>query len=329
MKKVLGLIVALALVASAVFAGGQQDERTYPSRPVTSIVPFAPGGGSDTLVRAVMRNLQLPNNQPMVAVNVDGAGGFIGAMRTFNSPADGYTIMTHNTTDVISYYLTGQSPTPIWSELTSIALLVTDYSVISTNKVAAAELGWRSIDDVVAWARANPDQRIRLGTSGVSLGDNMFNSVNVARTLGIEDNINFILYDSGAAVRTAGLQNEIHLSVNTVSEITGVVASGDNIPLLVINNSRIAALPDVPSALEKGITNNLTKPRGFFGPPGMSPEHVRVLEDALRAVTENPEFRATMSQLGFDVQFVDGATASRMAREWYAILRVFADEAAN
>ena len=328
MKKVLSFIVVLALVASAVFAGGQREERTYPSRPVTSIVPFAPGGGSDTLVRAVMRSLQLPNNQPMVAVNVEGAGGFIGAMRTFNSPSDGYTIMTHNTMDLISYYLTGQAAFPIWSDLTTIALLVMDYNVISTNRIAAEEFGWRTIEDVVEWTRANPDQRIRWGTSGGTLGDNMIGSISVARALGIEDSMNFVLYDSGAAARTASLQNEIQISVNSASELPGVVASGDNIPLLVINNTRIASLPDVPSTLERGIDVTLTKPRGFFGPAGMNPEHVRILEDALRAVSEDPEFQETMAQLGFDVRFVDGATASRMARDWYAIVRAFADEMA-
>ena len=326
MKKFLSLVVALTLVASTVFVACQREERQYPSRPVTAIVPFAPGGGSDTLVRAVMRSLQLPNNQSMVAVNVEGAGGFIGAMRAFNSAADGYNIMTHNTLDLIAYYLTGQDTIPIWSQSTIIALLVTDYNVLSTNRIFADANGIRTIEDMVAWVRANPGQRLNLGTSGGSLGDNMIASVTIARALGIEDSINFVLYDSGATARTASLQNEIQLSVNTASELPGVVASGDNIPLLVVNNARIASLPDVPTTLEAGIDFTLTKPRGFFGPRGMEPAHVEVLQEALRAVSNDPEFRATMATLGFDVQFVDGATARTMTNEWFAIMQAFADE---
>ena len=328
MKKILGLMMVLMFVASAVFAGGQRDG-TYPSRPVTAIVPFAPGGGSDTLVRAVMRSLQLPNNQPMVAVNVEGAGGFIGAMQTFNSAPNGYNIMTHNTLDVISYYTAGQDTVSLWSELTTIALLVTDYNVVSTNRIAAEQYGWQTIEDVVAWVRANPDQRIRWGTSGGTLGDNMLASVTVARMLGIEDYVNFVLYDSGAAARTASLQNEIQISLNTASELPGVVASGDNIPLLVINDSRIAALPNVPTTVERGLDFTLTKPRGFFGPRGMNPEHVYILQEALRAVSYDPEFRETMDQLGFVVHFVDGATARQQANEWFHVMQAFADEMRN
>jgi len=329
MKHFLKLFLVLTLVVSAVFVGCQRASGSYPTKPITSIVPFAPGGGSDTLVRAVMKSLKLPNNQSMVAVNVEGAGGFIGAMQSFNAAPNGYNIMTHNMLDLISYYLTGQDTIPIWSESTIIALLVTDYNVIATNKIASEEFGWKTIEDFVAWIKANPNRRINWGTSAGNLGDNMIASVSIARALGIEDSINFVLYDSGAAARTAALQNEIQIAVNTAAEIPGVVASGDSIPLMVVNKNRITSLPNVPTTVEKGIDFALNKPRGFFGPRGMNPEHVRVLEDALRTVSNDPEFRQTIALLGFDVQFVDGATARQQADEWFAIMKAFADEVRN
>ena len=323
MKKILSLLIVLTLFTSAIFAAGQQGGAGYPARPVTCIVPYAPGGGSDTLVRAVMRSINLPNNQSMVAVNIDGAAGLTGGMRAFNSSSDGYTIMTHNTLDLVTYYLSGRDTIPIINEGTTIALMVNDYNVISTNRIAAAEYGWRTIEDVVAWARANPNTRIRWGASGSMQSDNMISTVRLVRELGIEDNVNFILYEGGTPVRTASMANEVNISMNTASELPGVIASGDNIPLLVIHTQRIPTLPNVPSTMEKGINVTMSKPRGFYGPRGMDPEHVRILENALREVSNDPEFRDSMSQLGFDVNFIDSATARQMANQWIEELRPF------
>ena len=328
MKKISCLCLALLIVTSAVFAGGQREARSFPSRPITCIIPYAPGGGSDTLVRNTMRFIQMPNGQPWVAINVEGAAGFTGAMRAFHSPPDGYTIFTHNTLDLLSYYQSGQDPHPIITEATTIALVVTDYNVISTNRIAAAEFGWRTIEDVVAWVRANPDSRIRWGVTGAQ-NDNWINSMRVARALGIYDNILLVPYDSGATTRTASLQNEVQLSMNTASELPGVVASGDNIPLLVINTTRIRTLPNTPTTVEKGIDVTTTKPRGFFGPRGMNPEHVRIFSDALREVTENPEFQEAMAALGFDVVFMGSEEAAIRTREWLAELQPYFDEFRN
>ena len=328
MKKLLNLLLALTIVASAAFAAASQQGGSgpsYPTKPVTCIVPYAPGGGSDTLVRAVMKSIKLPNNQSMVAVNVEGAAGFTGGMRAYNSPADGYTIMTHNTLDLLSYFQSGQDTVPIITEGTTIALVVTDYNVISTNKIAAAEYGWKSIEDVVAWCKANPGKKLRWGTTGAQ-NDNWISSQRVARELGIFDSFTFTPYDSGAATRTASLQNEVEVSMNTASEVPGVVASGDNIPLLVVNSTRIKSLPNTPTTQEKGIKVTTTKPRGFFGPKGMNSEHVKVLSDALKTVCDDPEFQDTIVKLGFDVVFMDSATAKQKTNEWLAELQPFYDE---
>ena len=70
-------------------------------------MPFSPGGGSDVLTRSMMEYLELPNDQTFVAVNVDGAAGYIGCQQAFNSANDGYTLLAHNPMDVVSYTLGG------------------------------------------------------------------------------------------------------------------------------------------------------------------------------------------------------------------------------
>lgn len=316
MKKFFSWILVMSfavIIASTMFTGCQREAASFPSRPITCIVPFGVGGGSDVLVRAVMGSINLPNGRPMVAVNVEGAVGFVGGMQAFNSAADGYTIFTHNPSSLLTFYHSGQDPIPIFREATTIALLLDDYLVLSTNRTAATEFGWETIDDVVEWARANPDQRIRAGVAG-AMNMNMITLRRIARDLGIFDSFIFAPYDGGTAVRVANMQNEVQLALITVSEMAGVVASGDFIPLLVVNDARIGVLPDTPTTLEKGLEVINTLPRGFFGPRGMNPEHVRIIADALRVVANDPGFRETMENLGFDVVFRDSADAEELIR---------------
>ncbi|GMO47874.1 MAG: tripartite tricarboxylate transporter substrate binding protein [Treponemataceae bacterium] len=315
----------LALAAAAVTAGCSKKESAYPVKPVTCIIPYAPGGGSDTLTRAVMKAIKLPGGQPLVGVNTEGAAGYTGAVRTFNSAPDGYTIMTHNTMDVLAYFESGQDNVPLWSELTTIALVVSDYNLVCTNKTAASQNGWKSIEDVVAWVKEHPGEKLRWGTVGAQTV-NMVDTKRIARELGIYDSIVFVPYDGGANSRTAALANEIQLETCTASEIPGVVASGDNIPLMVVNDKRIASNPDVPTTVEKGVNVTTAKPRGYFGPKGMNAAHVKTLSDALKAVCEDSEFQATIKKLGFDINFVDGPAAVERTKAWVAELQPYFDE---
>jgi tripartite-type tricarboxylate transporter receptor subunit TctC len=323
MKKTLVVIASLALLtASVVFA---QARRGYPTKPVTCIIPYAPGGGSDVLTRAVMKAIKLPNGQPLVGTNIEGAAGYTGAMNLFNKAKDGYNIMTHNPADLLAYALSGQDKLPLYSQLETVALVVSDYNLVCTNKTFASRNNIKTIEDVVAYLKANPTVKLRWGTVGQTT-INMIDTKRIAQALGIENRIVFVPYDGGANSRTASLANEIQLETCTASEIPGVVASGDNIPLLVVNGTRIRAYPTVPSTVEKGIKVSTAKPRGYFAPKGTPSAVLKELSDALRAVTQDPEFVSLMeNNLKFDVNYMDGPAAKAMMAAWYKELKPYYD----
>jgi tripartite-type tricarboxylate transporter receptor subunit TctC len=246
-------------------------------------------------------------------------------MNLANKPADGYTIMTHNPADMLSYALSGQDAMPLYANLEVIAMMVSDYNLVCTNKTFAAKNNISTIEDVVAWAQAHPGEKLRWGMVGEKTINNV-DSKRIARELGIFDSIVFVPYDGGSSSRTASLGNEIQLETCTASEIPGVVASGDNIPLLVVNGERIKSYPDVPTTVEKGVNVTTAKPRGYFAPKGTKPEILKVLSDALKAVSEDPGFVTLMEDsLKFDVNFVDGADTKRTMSEWYTELKPFYD----
>jgi tripartite-type tricarboxylate transporter receptor subunit TctC len=325
MKKTLCVMVSLALVASAAFANGGQQGGSFPTKPVTCIIPYAPGGGSDTLTRAVMKSIKLPNGQPLVGTNIEGAAGFTGAMNLANKAPDGYNIMTHNPADLLAYALSGQDSMPLYSTIETVALVVSDYNLVCTNKTVATKNGWKTIEDVVAWVKANPNEKLRWGTVGEKT-INMIDTKRIAQALGIADNIIFVPYDGGSNSRTASLANEIQLETCTASEIPGVVASGDNIPLLVVNGTRIKSYPTVPSTVEKGIQVSTAKPRGYFAPKGTDPAVLKALSDALKSVSQDPEFVTLMEDnLKFDVNYVDGPEAKAMMVSWFTELKPYYD----
>lgn len=327
MKKLLILVCVLALAMTAVFAsGGNENGGTYPTKPVTCIIPYTPGGGSDILTRAVMKSIELPNGRPLISINTDGAGGYTGAVRAFHSPNDGYTILTHNPMDVLAYALSGQDSIPLWAELETIAMVVADYNIVTTNKTVATMYNWKSIEDVVAWCKANPDKKLKWGMVGAKTV-NMVDSQRVAKALGIFDQVIFVPYDGGSLSRTAALANDIQLETCTASEIPAVVKSGDNIPLLVINGERIKSQPTIPTTVEKGIDITTAKWRGYYAPKGTDPAVLAILSESLKNVTENQEFVSNMeNNLGFDVNYVDGKDAKVKIEAWFDELKPYFDE---
>ena len=92
-----------------------------------------------------MEYIELPNNQKLVAVNVEGASGFTGAMQAFNSKNDGYTILAHNPMDVVSYSLSGTTDVELWDELETVCGIVDDFNVLVTNP----QSGWTTLEEAL------------------------------------------------------------------------------------------------------------------------------------------------------------------------------------
>jgi tripartite-type tricarboxylate transporter receptor subunit TctC len=257
--------------------------------------------------------------QPLVAVNIEGGAGLVGANQALDAKPDGYTILAHNPVDLIGFDLGELSDVPLWKDLETIAMLVTDYNVISTNKFS----GWKTIEEVVAHAKANPGQKIKWAVSGAR-SVNMADTQRVAKALGIFDNVTFVPYDGGAGTRKALLGNEAQLETTTASEIKALVASGDNVPLLVISDKRIKSQPNLPSTLEKGINVTTVKWRGYYAPKGIPKAALEYLENALKEVATNPAFVGLVeNNLNFSASFVDGATAKAQIAKWAEELRPF------
>jgi len=316
MKK-LALIVLAIVLSSSLFAAGATEKAVvkFPSEPIQCIIPYSPGGGSDILTRAIMQYIEM--DQPLVAVNIEGAGGMIGAMEAYHSKNTGYKILAHNPMDVVSYTLSGQTDIALWSEFETICFVVDDFNVVSTNK----QSGWKTLEEMVAYAKANPG-KIKWGVTG-SQTVNMADTVRIVDGLGLTGLITLVPYDGGAASKTALMGNHIQVETNSSSDIRSSVKSGDTIPLMSVSSERPKALPNVPTTLEKGIQVTTSKPRGYYAPKGTPQEAIDYIANAIKKVVANPEFVKTVEGLGLQANFVDGKAGHDKVAAWVTELTPF------
>ncbi|HKL99533.1 MAG TPA: tripartite tricarboxylate transporter substrate binding protein [Mobilitalea sp.] len=340
MKKIMLIILTLTMVTMGLVGCGpkttdktddkvnenvndKEDDKAeikYPTKPVQVIIPYAPGGGSDILTRAIMKYIDLPNKQNLVAINVEGAAGFIGAQQAANSPNDGYTILAHNPMDVVSYTLNGTAETELWSEMELVCGVVDDFNVISTNK----KNGFESIEAAVEYIKANPGE-VKWGVTG-SGNVNYADTLRVLRELGIENDVTIVPYDGGSASKTALMGNQIQMETNSSSDIRSSVESGDALPLLVIGDRRAAALPDVPSTQELGMDVQTTKPRGYYAPKGTDLAVIDILAKAIEEVVMNEEFKTTVTDLGLEVNFIRADEMNEKVGSWVEKLKPVFEE---
>jgi len=348
MKKTLAIITAAAMAASLAACGGSSSSTSttaasaasetkaagteaagseaatantdYPKGPITIIIPYSPGGGSDILTRTIMDYIELPNKSNLVAVNVDGASGFTGCMQAYNSKNDGYTILAHNPMDVVSYSLSGTTDIELWDQLETVCGIVDDFNVLVTNK----DTGWKNLDEAVAYIKEHPGE-VKVGNTG-SNNCNMADCIRTLDALGIRDKVTIVPYDGGAENKTACMGNHVQLSVNSCADIRTAIESGDHIPLLVVGDRRAKYLPDTPCTKELGYDVVTTKPRGWYAPHGVSQDQIKVLQDCVKKVCDNEEFQKKVLELGLEVNYVPGDELKTKIAGWVEDMKpVFED----
>ena len=266
-------------------------------RPVSFIVPWAPGGGTDVVGRAAAPILAERLGAPVAVVNRPGGNGVVGHMAIRNAPPDGTTLGF-----IVPNLLTAPlfAPTPItWRDLQPIALLNSDAGAVTVAQNAP----WRDLAALVAHARQNPEA-VRIGNSGPG-GTWHLVALELERKANIR--VTHVAY-AGAA---PGLQDLVAGNIEAVGfsavEARGQVEGGSARILAVTARERMAVFPNAPTAIEQGFEIDVATWRGLAAPPGTPEPVLARLQDALRAVASDPRFTAFMAQQGFGIRYLDTA----------------------
>lgn len=275
------LLVAFLLVLMVpveVCAAGE----SYPSKPIKLIVPFNPGGLSDTTARVVVKHMDKYFDQPLVVVNIEGAGSIVGSQEALEAPADGYTLLWHHHSMLTSNVMGLADFT--WDSYTPVC------SVVSTGAtvVVKATSPWNTLKDLLDDAREHPG-KIRYG---VNLGTmSHFGGLN----LGLATGVKFSYVGGGGdAVRIAQLlRGEIDVCASGGLTVQ-YVRSGELRPLAYASDKRNPALPEVPTTIEQDVDSVEIFTLGIFGPKGLPKDIVEKLEKAFAMLCEDSSFKEEM-----------------------------------
>ena len=287
MKKLLGSLLLAVVVASP--AAWAQE---FPNKPIRIIVPYSPGGGTDTVARLMAERLTASLGQPVLVENKAGASANIGTELVARAPADGYTILVTAPNFTTSEALFAKLAWK-FDDFAPVIHLVRYGNVL----VAAPDTPFVSLNQVVAHAKANPGS-LSFGSAGTGsnshLGMELFN-------LRAGLSIPHVAYKGSAPLKTDLLGGHIPLGVDGLAGLSELIKSGKLKPMAVLAPKRSALAPGIPSLGDAGIDD--VDANGWYGalvPAGTPPDVVARLNGAFEAALRTADVAPRLQGLGVE-----------------------------
>ncbi len=273
------LIRGLAGGAFTAAVAGARSQPRFPARPITLVVPFAPGGGGDTTARLLARGMSERLEGSVVVDNRAGASGNIGSAYVMRAPADGYTLLSLSSTYGIQAAVGKLAFDPV-GDMQPIILATRDPLIL----VALPSAPWANTRELVAAARKAPGS-ISHGSSGAGSIAHL-GMEELGYTVGAQ--FLHVPYKGSSAAMTDLLGGNVQLVLSTATFIAPYVKSGKVRALGMAGSKRLPGLPDVATFAEQGWDYQVFDWKAVAGPRGMPAETVARLNQALNEVLRTP-----------------------------------------
>ena len=296
----------VAVFACLVALWSAAPAQNYPNRPITFVVPFAPGGLSDVPARVLAAIMQEKIGASIVVENKTGASGVVGATSVWRAEPDGYTLLINALADVQNLHYIKVPYDPI----TDFSLIgkITDGPplVLAVN----GNLPYKSPAELIADAKANPN-KLSFGTSGAATSPAIaLTQLNHAAGTKIVD----IPYRGSGEAASAVATGAVQATFTFFTSAKPLVEAGKVRVLAIAGKERIPAWPEVPTIQELGYPNfNHSGFVGLAGPPKLSPQIVALLNKALNQAINSDAFKARMEALGMTIPAAESNTPENFA----------------
>ena len=289
MKTLIRWTVALSAVVMTATAWAQAP---YPNGPISLVVPFAPGSGTDAVARIVVKKLGERLNQTVLVDNKAGANGQIAANFVAKAKPDGYTLlMTTNTSHSANPSLIKDLKYDPIKDFTPIARV----GELPFALMVSAKDPARNMAEWLSYARANPGKLSYATPNSTSLvSSETIKRIGKVDVLGVP-------YKSSPQALTDLISGVIQMYVSDVGSSMGMIKAGTVRVLAVTTKQPLSSLPGVPPIAESIPGFDLTSWNGIFGPAGVPREVVDKLNTELQAVLADKEVQAQLKQIGFEV----------------------------
>ena len=310
------LFVAIALTVLAGLAGAQAQ--TYPARTITLIVPFPPGGSTDSVARIMAEKMQVLLGQPVIIENVGGAGGSTAVGRLARAEPDGYTIDigqwdTH--VGSIIYKLNYD----LEKDFAPIGLISINPQLLIGKKTLPAD----DLKGLVAWMKANPGKALYVNQNAAA----RVSGILLEQATGTK--VQFVPYRGAGPAMTDLLAGQVDLLMVQAAVALPQIRAGTVKAVANLSPKRSPAIPDIATSDENGVTGlHMSGWFGFFAPKATPGDVIAKLNGAMVQTLADPAIRARFTELGLDVasreqQAPEGLAAYHKAEiaKWWPIIQ--------
>jgi len=294
---------------------------SYPSRPITMVVPFAAAGGTDLLARILAERMRVPLAQPVIVENVAGAGGSIGVGRVVRAPADGYTLSIGTLT---THVLTGALyplQFDLLTDLAPIAELAYEPLLIATRK----SLPVNNLKELIAWLKANPDK----ATAGIPGAGSTGNLADISFQKTTGTSFQFVPYRGDGLALQDLVAGQIDMMIEPSSNFVAQVQAGMVKALAVTAKTRHPGMPDIPTVDEAGLPGFYVSIWfGLWAPKDTPKDVIAKLDAAIVESLADADLGAKLNKLGQQVVPRDqqtpealGALQKAETDKWWPIIK--------
>ena len=288
------ILFSLLTIVATLLAAMPSWAQQYPVRPIRLVVPFPPGGGTDTMARAIAPKLSEYLGQQVVPENRGGAGANIGAELAAKSPPDGYTLLLVTVTNAVGATLYTKLNYDLARDFASITQLATTPHVL----VVHPSVPVKSVKEFTAFTRARPGE-LTYSSSGngsmAHLAGELFSSLTGTKMVHVP-------YKGGGPSMTALVGGEVSVCFATMPSAVGFVRTGKLRAIAVTTEKRSPSMPDLPTIAETGVKGyEAGSWYGLSAPTGTSKEIIARLHAEAVKVMALPDVKDRLFNAGFEV----------------------------
>lgn len=294
------LLLALSLLLSACQPSGSSNNNQYPTRPITYIVPWNPGGGTDIVSRALSAVLQEELGVSVNVVNRSGGGGVVGHLALSSARPDGYTIGAI-TGEITMMHWQGLTPLT-YSDFTPIALLSYNPGAITVR----ADAPWDTLEELLETLRTSPGSLLASGTSKGGIWD--LARIGFLDAAGLQESALPWVPSQGAAPALQELLADgVQVVTAALAETDALLKAGEVKVLAVMSDERLEAYPEIPTLVEQGINWSIGGWVSIGAPSNLPPEIYEKLTRAVVTVTQDSAYSDPLKKAGFNLTTASGS----------------------
>ncbi|MET3698578.1 tripartite-type tricarboxylate transporter receptor subunit TctC [Bacillus oleivorans] len=308
--KLASILLVLSLILAACSSSNDANNENasgsdFPTKSIELIVPYAAGGGTDSLARSFADQTDL--GQSVAVVNREGGGGAVGMQNGANANPDGYTV-SMITVELLTLPHSGLAQFS-YEDFHPVALLNEDPAAITVS----ADAPWNTIEEFIAAAK---EENLKVGNSGTGAIWHLAASALEQET---DVTFNHVPFEGAAPAVTALLGGHIDAVSVSPAEVRTQVEAGELKVLAVMADERVESLPDVPTLKESGIDLSIGTWRGLAVPKDTPEDVVKTLEESFGETAQSEEFKATLDTLGLGYRYENAEGFTNLLKEQDAL----------